>query len=151
MSTSVPPPLNINVSTVNGWRGTTFADLLILGVGVYATGAVAMFLFDLAHNDWQLDATLSQWYHIVFWPFTIILRHLAYSYIKGTFKALSRDIPSECSTAQRVIMNKTMPGLGQIYCDTIQQLNRVKQQVQSYRADPAEIQAVVQARLEGLC
>lgn len=153
-SAAAPFPLEITVNTNNGYTGTTFADLLLFGFGFYAMGVGAVYLFELAHNDWDVGLTTRKWYRWLLWPIMIPAHLIAYSYLKSSVQDLKAELPKECSRAKKVLMNTMAPGMGNVYCDLVDRLNRLKSQVAAGRAqmlDAGGLQAVISARQSGAC
>lgn len=149
-----PLPFEITVNTNNGYTGTTFADLLLFGFGFYAMGVGAVYLFELAHNDWDFGLTTHKWYRWLLWPIMIPAHLVAYSYLKSSVRDLKTELPKECSWTKRVLMNTMAPGMGNVYCDLIDRLNRLKHQVAEGRSqllDAGGLQAVISARRLGAC
>lgn len=149
-----PQPYEITVNTNTGYTGTTFADLLLFGFGFYVMGVGAVYLFELAHNDWDFKLTTKKWYRWLFWPVMIPAHLIAYSYLKGSVRDLHSELPKECSRGKRAVMNTLAPGMGNVYCDIIDRLNRLKGQIQQGRSqlvDAGGLQAVISARQQGAC
>lgn len=153
-SAPAPQPFEITVNTNTGYTGTTFADLLLFGFGFYAMGVGAVFLFELAHNDWDVGLTTRKWYRWLLWPIMIPAHLIAYGYLKSSVRDLHSELPKECSRGKRVLMNTLAPGMGNVYCDIIDRLNRLKLQVEQGRSqlvDAGGLQAVISARRLGAC
>ncbi len=150
---ALPTPV-INVTVQAPETGTTIVDVLLYGLGVYAAGIVAIAMFDLVHYDWDVDKLVARWYHPVFWPVTLPAHWMIYSYLRSKFVSLATELPEQCSSVTRVLMNTMAPGIGRLYCDAIERLNDIKLRVGAAEATVAasgSALALLEARRASRC
>jgi len=123
ITATAPQPTVVvnNVST--SW---TFADLVIVGVELYAVSVAVMFGMVLVRHNGDIKKTMGSWFTWIFWPISLLFRHITYAYVKSQAGALMTNLPKECSQWKRLMLNTMSPGLGKEYCAMIQELNHMK-------------------------